>query len=515
MGYRYSNTISQVSRRAKFTIGNSLPSHIHGNSENTFFFLNSSLSFDPDNINWNPQNKSRLWKYNLHYFDYLRDSSYSLEAKYNFIDSWIRECTQPMEVAWEPYPCSLRVVNWILFFSQIDPDDIKNEWLKSLYMQSLFIEKNLEKDILANHYFENIKSLLFAGVYFKSTDSRRWISCGQKALNEQLDEQFLNDGGHYERSMLYHNIMIENCLDLYNLFANNIQILDADILNKLQFQCTKSLMWLYFIMYKNGEIPLFNDSANGIAKSYDQLSSYANSLYGYFIDEESQSSRKLIDLQDSGYYGYEYADDKFIIDCGSIGPNYQPGHAHCDYLSYELMLGGQLIVVDTGIYEYKEDDLRSYVRSTKAHNTITVDDEDQSEMWSAFRVARRAKSLTSEIIDKSTSVVFNGAYEGFPRIRGKVKHNRHLNLSLTENNIKIIYIKDIIHFNGSHEVKNYIHLHPHIICEKKNENQILLNLENKHIATITINKGCEYLIASSYYCPEFGKKMSTFRIDNF
>ena len=40
--------------------------------------------------------------------------------------------------------------------------------------------------------------------------------------------------------------------------------------------------------------------------------------------------------------------DRLLVDCGEIGPDYLPGHAHCDTLSFELSLSGQRVVVDSG-----------------------------------------------------------------------------------------------------------------------------------------------------------------------
>ncbi len=80
-----------------------------------------------------------------------------------------------------------------------------------------------------------------------------------------------------------------------------------------------------------------------------------------------------------------------IFDCGPLGPDYQPGHGHCDVLSYELSLHGQRVVVDTGVSTYEPGPERSYERSTAAHNTLRIDGEEQAEIWASFRVGRRPR----------------------------------------------------------------------------------------------------------------------------
>ena len=48
---------------------------------NQIEFLNHARSFDLDNIDWCPIDAQRLWQYNLHYFDYLRDDDWSVAER--------------------------------------------------------------------------------------------------------------------------------------------------------------------------------------------------------------------------------------------------------------------------------------------------------------------------------------------------------------------------------------------------------------------------------------------------
>ena len=92
-----------------------------------------------------------------------------------------------------------------------------------------------------------------------------------------------------------------------------------------------------------------------------------------------------------------------IFDCGPLGPDYQPGHGHCDVLSYELSLHGQRVVVDTGVSTYEPCAERLYERSTAAHNTLRVDGEEQAEVWASFRVGRRPQGRDDSKQAKLTS----------------------------------------------------------------------------------------------------------------
>ena len=479
-------------------------------SDDEFIFLNVARNITANHIDWQPDDMSRLWQYNLHYFDFLREEARSVENKKALIDDWIQANQQGSQPGWEPFTVSLRIVNWVFFFlTEIKDENIPQAWLDSLFEQSLWLSKNNEKHILANHYFENIKALMFASVYFQSTLAEKWLEQSQQLLREQLQEQFLEDGGHYEKSPQYHCLMVENCLDLYNLVANNRVVCDSSLQVILKSQIEYSLHWLNDMHYHNGDIPLFNDSANGIAPSYIALCQYASRLFLYEPEASITTGGKLIDLYASGYYGIEAGLDKFLIDCGDIGPSYQPGHAHCDFLSYELAFDDQMIIVDAGVYEYTEGEMRAYVRSTKAHNTITVDGDDQSELWAAFRVARRATKLHAEITHKDRGANFKGSYEGFYAVRGRAKHMRNVDMILSDdgNGIERIAVKDSVQFSGEHQVENYIHLHPALTCKDDGVGNIQLICHGELVAQLILGDGSHYKIATSFYCPEFGKRI--------
>lgn len=478
-------------------------------SDFKFNFLNVSKDFTNKVICWQPKDMSRLWQYHLHYFDYLREFDRPVENKIALISNWIVSNVQSSQPGWEPFTVSLRIVNWIFFIhTEMKDIEIPSAWNESLYEQAAWLGKNDEKHILANHYFENIKALIFAGVYFDDKRANKWLKKAELKLREQLSEQFLDDGGHYERSPQYHCLMLENCLDLYNLFANNRAICDMQIKDHLQYQCERSLHWLAEIQYHDGNFPLFNDSANGIAPTCDDLYQYANRLYRYEPEANIVSGGKIISLDESGYYGVEANSDKFIIDCGEVGPSYQSGHTHCDFLSYELMFDNQLVIVDSGVYEYQEGNMRDYVRSTQAHNTVSVDGTQQTELWAAFRVARRAQKLNASIRKNPDGAIFNGAYSGFYGVGDEVIHEREANIILDDRASKIgrITINDVVKCAGQHKAESFIHLHPDIECRDQEEGIVELFHHNDLIARVIMSKELNYKISTSYYCPELGKK---------
>ena len=406
-------------------------------------------------------------------------------------------------------------------YTQYQSKDI----LYSLYLQVLWLEENDERHILANHYFENLKTLTFAGGFFRGNDAERWLKKGCKGIERQIVEQTLDDGGHYERTPQYHGLMLENYLDLYNLALSNSDLFDTDFKELLNRHCIAGLKFHQAILFPDQKIPLFNDSAFGISPSLSELDSYYQRICGKFDSLEKRFDQ-LIDLKSSGFFGYRSGRDMFVIDAGDIGPSYQPGHTHCDMLSYELMLAGRRVVVDSGVFEYEPGLMRQYVRSTRAHNSVSVDEKEQSEVWGEFRVARRAKILNaciemsttkkSNILPPSfiskknnSNVCFKGEYAGFHSVKRRIRHQRVVVIELNDTaGIRALNIIDTINGCGVHKVESFIHLHPDIKMVNQSDAQFNLIGMNCLRMQLLISENASCFFERSYYCPEFGKKIS-------
>ncbi|MEM7468273.1 MAG: alginate lyase family protein [Pseudomonadota bacterium] len=452
-----------------------------------FCFLNSERTFDAVSMNWRPADQTRLWQYNLHYFDYLRAPELNAVEKQQLIEHWIANNPLNCAPGWEPFTTSLRIVNWIFFLLQ-NPAQVTDTISKSLYHQTLWLERHDERHILANHYFENLKALFFAGCFFPGNDGHRWRRRSCKEISEQLKEQQLAHGGHYERSPQYHCLMLENYLDIFNLASSGT---DRDLVKlKEEFgaESRAALDWLRKIVMPDGNIPLFNDSAFGVAPSLETLESYAHQLgvVSFAPGGQQSGDSQLVALEESGLYGVRCRQDMLLMDCGAIGPDYQPGHTHCDMLSFELMFDGERIIVDTGVSGYEPGPEREHERSTAAHNTVQIDELEQSEIWGAFRVGRRARKLGARAERNADGAVIAGSFDGFfgdgvwhlPSFR----HERQIHVALSEGCIRGLEVIDNLQplfpltrsreRTSIHTLQSRIHLHPNMsvvpIAARKN-----------------------------------------------
>ena len=431
--------------------GNSL----YGNKK--FSFLNFSKKFD-NKIDWNYNAYGKLWTYNLTYFEYLKEKE-DIELIYDFIDN-----IENIKDGLEPFPISLRGISWIKFLSAYEIRDKKID--DSLYAQYYILMDNLEYHLLGNHLLENGFSLLFGAYNFE--DEKLYVRAVE-ILKIELEEQVLADGGHFELSPMYHQIMLFRVLDSINLVQNNTWQ-NQELLELLTNKAELMLSWLKNITFSNGNIPLFNDSANCIAPTTKELLKYANDL---------KLNIKYSKLNQSGYRNISKDKYECMVDIGQIGADYIPGHAHSDTFSFELYIDEEPFIVDGGLSTYETNDRRTLERSTLSHNTVEVNQTNQSEVWGGFRVANRA--YVTELEENLHRI--QATHDGYKK-KFDILHTREWIFK----DDKII-INDTL--NKECESVARLHFHPDVTEKKIRERIIIQNSKFK--------------IQNYQYAPEFNK----------
>jgi len=466
-----------------------------------FKFLNEEVNFI-NCIDWQCPHKGRLWRYNLHYFQYLQDiNKIPVQKNLQLIHDWINHNPPGTQDAWDPFPISLRVVNWLKFLNEHDISrHVFQIIYKSIFQQVQWLEKSLEFHLLGNHLFKNIKALIFAGLSFEGPDARRWLNRGITLLEEELREQILSDGGHFERSPMYHSMILEDCLDLMNIGLSNYRSLPRTLVEKLNDTCYRMLRFLFGMTHPDGNIALFNDAAFNIEPSPESLKSYYEKISGEKFDYKESDS---LSFPESGYFVFSPTPgDKLIVDCGKIGPDYQPGHSHCDTLSFELSIKGDRVIVDSGCYTYEQGEMREYNRGNAGHNTLTIDGHNQSEVWGSHRCGRRAYPLYAELKKLyDGSLEFRGAHDGYTRLPGKPIHHRRIVFFDSR-----YRIEDIVEGRGIHHVESRLHFNPSINV-KLNGRTATLRKGGRTLGTVLMTGKGTLHSENGWYCPEFGKKM--------
>ncbi len=394
---------------------------------NRFRFLNEEHEI----TSWSDAGIPRLWLYNLHYFD-CPDSG--------LMQRWIRENPVGSKPGWEPYPLSLRIVNWIKY--ALNGHRLERATLDHLALQAEYLLRSVEYHILANHLFANAKALTTAGMFFCGPAPGRWLKTGLGIISEQIPEQILADGGHFERSPMYHALVLEDLLDLINMSCV-FPHLCGDTAGCWAEVAGRMLGWLANMTHPDGEHSFFNDAAFGISPRYTELVAYARSL---------DIAPHSIALGASGYVRLEVPDAVLLFDAAPVGPDYQPGHAHADTLSFELSAGRRRLLVNSGTSTYEPGKRRSEERATAAHNTVRIDGLNSTEVWSSFRVARRARPFDVQTDGHTWA---EAAHDGYLHLADPAVHRRRIEL-----HPKCAVITDDIGASRKHRVELFFHVHP-------------------------------------------------------
>jgi len=458
-----------------------------------FRLLNKELTLGFP-VNWNPAETTRLWRYNLHYFDYALDLA--LVARWDqsekassllgqLFHDWIVHNPVARGVGWHSYPIARRIVNWVQSLSLASDAIIfrdgrrESEWIASLYAQSQYLEDHLEFDCLGNHLLADAKALVFAGLFFEGEAARRWLTRGEEFLWKGLEEQILPDGCHFERSPMYQAIVLQDYLEVVLAYRLNGRDVPAWVSSKLRSMAD----FLSGVRHPDGEIPLIGDSAFGIARHPCDILAAAEvllnvrgrwpgaraDLYSAMMAPQAfqpaPAKKRMLDdcrsWPDAGYCALQGEEERdwLLIDTKPMGPPNIPAHGHCSLFSYELSIAGERLIVDSGVEEYQPGPWRLFWRSTRAHNTVTVDGAEQSEIWAAFRVGRRIKVIKSGYARHERASVFTGVHNGFV---GQSARHRRVIAALPG---RLWIILDEITGAGQHDITSFVHFHPDAVCE--------------------------------------------------
>jgi uncharacterized heparinase superfamily protein len=248
--------------------------------------------------------------------------------------------------------------------------------------------------------------------------------------------------------------------------------------------------------HPDGEIAFFNDAALGIAPGRVELEDYASRL-GF--SPLAAPTGPVTTLAESGYVRVDFDSAVALLDVAPVGPDYLPGHAHADTLSFELSLFGQRVFVNSGTSCYGSGAERLRQRGTAAHNTVVIDGRDSSEVWGGFRVARRARPLGLEIA-RGDAIEVRCAHDGYRRQGRRQAHLRQWRFENGE-----LVVDDTITGRFDRAQARF-HLHPSItvLADGAYAGRALLQTPGQRDIGFCVEGGVLSVEPSTWH-PEFGR----------
>ncbi|MBK7850081.1 MAG: alginate lyase family protein [Bacteroidetes bacterium] len=453
----------------------SLQPSCHGG---TFNFLNHSIAFsiDPD---WNFKDYGALWTIRLNSFEYLYHPE-TTQKEGNFLMSSFARKAESNQLLYDSYCVSQRIMNWTSFLSRYESNDL--EILSFLWKQAYYLSVNPEYYLKNNHLLDNGFALLRAGLFF---GEERFFLAGQSILINELNKQLLNDGAHIELSPMYHCSVLWRLLE--SIDAMQMVKQDYSPLNfLLRDAASKMFGWLEAIVFANGELPSINDSAIDGAPGLAALADYA-----HVLGIKCQHST----LGMSGLRKFKNRHFELLVDVNGFTQASAPGHAHADALHFILHVFGSAFIVDTGVSVYEKGPVRSYERSTAAHNTVEIGGKNQSEIYGNFRVGRRARIV--HLQEKGHMI--EATHDGYKS--SGAMHTRKFEFHDNE-----IVITDHIRQEGTSNGIAFLHV----------DKKCGLRLENGRLFSKFVQvsfEGADHVECSdSWYSPAFGIQLPAYKV---
>jgi uncharacterized heparinase superfamily protein len=486
-------------------------------SQGVFRHLNEErwLGQPPD---WllGPCDRGRLWTVTLHYHRWAWElatvaggqgphAAVAGELFRDLVGNWIEHCdiSHPgaRHLAWNSYAIATRIQWWTLAALQLGTKwgaqpQFENTFCESLSRQADHLARNMEWDLRGNHLVRDAVGLAFAGRFLTLLNdprSKRYLRVATRLAAEQAEEQVLSDGGHFERSPMYH-------ADVMHDFAMLAEMSDdGPGRERLRTVVDRMEEFATWMRHPDGGLVLFNDAA---------------------LDEESPPlqtipPRAAIEPRGGRHFGetgfavWRGTKWALFFDVGPIGPDYQPGHGHADNLTLECSYAGERLFVDPGTHSYDRDERRKYDRSTAAHNTVCVDATDSSEVWHIFRAGRRARPMDVQVHVDATQFDATAAHDGYAHLGGVI-HRRRVRLA----DDQLLSVTDNLTGRGPHQLEGGWLLAPGWTAQPAASGWQLSREDQSSSLTVSLSgpKDLRLNIETRPWHPRFGVEIPTTRL---
>ena len=320
----------------------------------------------------------------LHRFGWLAAESLRPAERLAAMLDWTQN--HPSGYGWQPALISRRSLAWLAALTTPralpPPPDTHGRVLPSLADQLARLEAQLRSHRSDSELLFGLLALVSAGVLLEGGEAERWL-LRLPQLTRELELQIGPDGAHVERSPMIHGELLAALLDLLNAVRAAPGVVPADFERLLAERLAGMLGAHAVWTHPDGEIALLGDSALGVAPLGRELVAYAEALG---VEAREPVPRGVLDA--AGVVRLETGPFVAIFSAAAPAPAWQPAHAHCDALSFELSAFGERVVCDTGMGA-PGDAGRALVRSTRAHATVLVNGAEQAELWGRDRIGGR------------------------------------------------------------------------------------------------------------------------------
>jgi hypothetical protein len=434
---------------------------------------------------------------------WLTGDEFYAETFVRHLSSWMEANPPKLGINWaSSLEVSFRAISWLwaLYFFK-GSKSIKPEFflrvLKFLYLHARHLETYLSTYFSPNtHLTGEALGLFYLGTLLPEFSlAERWRATGRRILLAELDRHVLSDGVYFEQSSYYHRYTA----DFYTHFLVLSRVNGQEATPQLEEKLKALLDHLLYITRPDGTTPFFGDDDGGRLVMLDEREAsdfratlgtgaalFARPDYKYVAGSPAEETLWLLGAEGleafdklkaespaeetrafphGGYYvmrdGWKPDSNYLLVDCGAHG-GLNCGHAHSDALSFDMAARGRTLLVDPGTYTYTGSSMmRDLFRSTAAHNTLTIDNESQSQPGGAFDWKTIARASTRRWISRSRFDFFEGAHDGYERLKDGATHVRSILFMKSDYWV----VRDRVEARGAHRCELHFHFAANAVPE--------------------------------------------------
>ncbi|MEM6484488.1 MAG: alginate lyase family protein [Pseudomonadota bacterium] len=436
---------------------------------------------------------------------HLSDDEIYLKGVAELLTSWFEQSPYPLGINWtSSLEHSVRLINWAGAWSLIGGDQsplfvgedgakLRTRWLASIYQHLHFIAGHFSLYSSANNHLVGEYAGLLVGttVWPLWPKCDRWQRIAKDGLEREIHRQIFADGFNREQAVWYHHEVAE----LFLIAALVTQSAGGEFSRAYWGQVEAMIDALALLVDCNGQVPALGDADDAVylelgleadvyrnllatgAVLFDRadLGKLANTMpdrvkwllghraAGNFenLSRSKERDSALPALPEAGYFllgkRFQEPDEvRVLLDAGELGFLSIAAHGHADALALLLSVAGREILVDPGTYTYNsEPEWRSYFRGTAAHNTVQVDNQDQSVQAGSFIWLAHAEAHCIEHRQIGRQQLWKGEHSGYCRLKDPVVHSRTV---VYDQETDSIEVTDELSCSDTHSVAIHWHV---------------------------------------------------------
>ena len=180
---------------------------------------------------------------------------------------------------------------------------------------------------------------------------------------------------------------------------------------------------------------------------------------------------------------------------------------YADALSVWLSVKDIPVFIDWGTYRYNGDPkYRTQARSTKSHNTLTIDNLDQSKMTGPFLWGRRAECTVEDWDPKKGKIIVS--HDGYKKSHNVI-HNRTISCTQKGFLIEDALLGDL---KTQHQVISRFWLHHDLEIEIQNKSQecTLIHKPTKTVLLMMkLENQASFSCIATQYAPKYHRQIHT------